>query len=105
MLEVDGQRVESAGEGDGAVAAAIKAVKAVVPHQAKLKLYQVAAVTAGTDAQAEVSVRLEEEGRIVAAQAADTDTVVASTRAYLNALNKLFVRRLKSAPEGSVLAG
>ena len=105
VLEVDGQRVESAGEGDGAVDASFKAVKAVVPHQAKLKLYQVAAVTAGTDAQAEVSVRLEEEGRIVAAQAADTDTVVASTRASLNALNKLFVRRLKSAPEGSVLAG
>jgi 2-isopropylmalate synthase len=54
------------------------------------------AVTDGTDAQATVSVRLEEAGRIVTAQAADTDTIVASVKAYVNALNKLMVRREKT---------
>ena len=69
-----------------------------MPNSARLALYQVHAVTEGTDAQATVSVRLEEDGKIVTGQSADTDTVVASTRAYVNALNKLMVRRLKSAP-------
>ena len=55
-------------------------------------------MTEGTDAQATVSVRLEEEGRIATGTAADTDTVVASARAYVNALNRLIVRRQKSAP-------
>ena len=62
-------------------------------------LYQVHAVTEGMDAQATVSVRLEEGGKIVTGQSADTDTIVASTKAYVNALNKLMVRRLKTAPE------
>ena len=57
------------------------------------------AVTEGTDAQAEVTVRLEENGRTVNGQAADTDTMVASVKAYVNALNKLLVKREKSAPE------
>ena len=63
-----------------------------MPHSARLALYQVHAVTEGTDAQATVSVRLEEDGKIATGQSADTDTVVASTRAYVNALNKLLVR-------------
>ena len=58
-----------------------------------LELYQVHAVTAGTDAQAEVSVRLSENGRAVTAKGADPDTLVASAKAYLGALNKLMVRR------------
>ncbi|NDD43762.1 MAG: 2-isopropylmalate synthase, partial [Rhodobacteraceae bacterium] len=56
-------------------------------------LYQVHAVTEGTDAQATVSVRMEENGNIATGQSADTDTVVASAKAYLNALNRLYVRR------------
>jgi 2-isopropylmalate synthase len=56
-------------------------------------LYQVHAVTEGTDAQATVSVRMEEDGNIATGQSADTDTVVASAKAYLNALNRLYVRR------------
>jgi 2-isopropylmalate synthase len=64
-----------------------------------LQLYQVSAVTEGTDAQATVSVRMEEDGRIVTGQSADTDTIVASVKAYVNALNKLIVRRQKSAPD------
>jgi 2-isopropylmalate synthase len=51
------------------------------------------AVTEGTDAQATVSVRMEEDGNIATGQSADTDTVVASAKAYLNALNRLYVRR------------
>ena len=68
------------------------------PHEAKLQLFQIHAVTAGSDAQAEVTVRLEENGRTVNGQGADTDTMVASARAYVNALNKLLVKREKSAP-------
>ena len=80
--------------------AAFKAVEALVPHQATLELYQVHAVTEGTDAQATVSVRMREAGKIVTAQSSDTDTVVASCRAYVHALNKLLVRREKTKPVG-----
>ena len=73
-------------------------MQSLVPHDARLALYQVHAVTEGTDAQATVSVRMEEDGKIATGQSADTDTVVASTQAYVNALNKLLVRRLKTAP-------
>ena len=74
------------------------AVKMLFPHSATLQLYNVHAVTEGTDAQATVSVRMEESGKIVVGQSADTDTVVASAKAYVNALNKLLVRREKTAP-------
>jgi 2-isopropylmalate synthase len=97
-LSIDGTEHEVHATGDGPVDAAFNAVKMLVPHSARLQLYQVHAVTEGTDAQATVSVRMEEDGKIVTGQSADTDTVVASTRAYINALNKLLVRRLKTAP-------
>ena len=98
VLAIDGVEHKVHATGDGPVDAAFNAVKSLVPHTARLALYQVHAVTEGTDAQATVSVRLEEEGKIVAGQSADTDTIVASTKAYVNALNKLMVRRLKTAP-------
>jgi 2-isopropylmalate synthase len=82
--------------GDGPVDAAFNAVKMLYPHKARLQLYQVQAVTEGTDAQATVSVRLEENGAIATGQSADTDTIVASVRAYVNALNRLILRREKS---------
>ncbi|MEM9094961.1 MAG: alpha-isopropylmalate synthase regulatory domain-containing protein, partial [Pseudomonadota bacterium] len=104
MLEIDGKDHQKTADGDGPVDAAFNAVKALVPHTARLKLYQVHAVTDGTDAQATVSVRLEEDGKIVVGQAADTDTIVASARAYVNALNKLLVRRDKSAPAEPIAA-
>ena len=63
-----------------------------------MQLYQVHAVTQGTDAQAEVTVRLEENGKTVNGKGADTDTMVASSKAYINALNKLLVKREKTAP-------
>ena len=79
--------------GNGPVDAIFKAIRDLVPHDAKLELYQVHAVTEGTDAQAEVSVRLSEGGRSVTARGADPDTLVASAKAYLGALNKLVARR------------
>ena len=97
-LVIDGVERSVEATGDGPVDATFQAVKALAPNTARLALYQVHAVTEGTDAQATVSVRLEEDGKIVTGQSADTDTVVASARAYVNALNKLLVRRLKTAP-------
>ncbi|MEL6953447.1 MAG: 2-isopropylmalate synthase [Pseudomonadota bacterium] len=83
-------------QGDGPVDAAFNAVNTLFPNQAVLQLYQVHAVTEGMDAQATVTVRVEEDGRIATGQSADTDTVVASVRAYVNALNRLIVRREKT---------
>jgi 2-isopropylmalate synthase len=97
-LRIDGTIKSCKASGDGPVDAAFKAIRELFPHDARLLLYQVHAVTAGTDAQAEVTVRLEENGRSVNGQGADTDTMVASVKAYLNALNKLLVKREKSAP-------
>ncbi|MGH2340548.1 2-isopropylmalate synthase [Segnochrobactraceae bacterium EtOH-i3] len=104
-MEVDGRHITKEATGSGPVDATFNAVKAVVPHEAKLALYQVHAVTEGTDAQAEVSVRLEEEGKMVTGRSADVDTLVASAKAYVSALNKLAVRRLKTAPEALKVAG
>ncbi len=101
-MEVDGEIVETKSTGDGPVDATFNAVKALFNHSARLQLYQVSAVTEGTDAQATVSVRMEEDGRIATGQSADTDTVVASAKAYINALNRLLVRREKSAPGADV---
>ena len=94
---VDGVGIHVESEGDGPVDAAFRAVDKVFPHKAKLLLYDVHAVTEGTDAQATVSVRLEEEGKIVVGQANDTDTILASTKAYVSALNNLGIRRSKTA--------
>ena len=74
------------------------------PHEVNLLLYNVHAVTEGTDAQATVSVRIEEKGKTTVGQAADTDTLVASANAYLNALNKLIIKRTKTAPDQSISA-
>ena len=104
VLEVDGKDHTTQATGDGPVDATFNAVKALFDHTARLQLYQVHAVTEGTDAQATVSVRMEEDGRIATGQSADTDTVVASAKAYINALNRLIVKREKTAP-GSDTAG
>jgi 2-isopropylmalate synthase len=92
-LEVDGRHQTAEAKGDGPVDATFNAIKAIVPHEARLPLFQVHAVTEGTDAQAEVSVRLEENGKAVTGRGADTDTLVASARAYVSALNKLTLKR------------
>jgi 2-isopropylmalate synthase len=91
-LQVDDRIVVEEQEGNGPVDATFNVIKALVPHEAVLELYQVHAVTEGTDAQAEVSVRLSADNRSVTARAADPDTLVASAQAYLGALNKLMSR-------------
>jgi len=96
VMTVDGEEKSTEATGDGPVDATFNAVKAIFAHDARLQLYQVHAVTEGTDAQATVSVRMEEDGRIVTGQSADTDTVVASAKAYVHALNRLLVRREKT---------
>jgi 2-isopropylmalate synthase len=98
-LDIDGKTAMSEAEGNGPVDAVFNAIKELVPHQATLQLYQVHAVTAGTDAQAEVSVRLEENGKTVTARGADPDTLVASARAYLGALNRLLLKRERTMPD------
>jgi len=98
-LEVYGEIKKTSETGDGPVDAIFKCIKKLYPHEVKLQLYQVHAVTEGTDAQATVSVRIEEKGKTTVGQAADTDTLVASANAYLNALNKMIIKRNKTAPE------
>jgi len=96
-LDIDGNQQTVHATGNGPVDAIFAAIHMLVPHTAKLELYQVQAVTEGTDAQAEVSVRLAEDGRMVTGRGADTDTMVASARAYVAALNKLMLKRQKTA--------
>jgi 2-isopropylmalate synthase len=98
-LNIDGRTAIEECEGNGPVDATFNCIKALVPHDAELELYQVHAVTEGTDAQAEVSVRLSENGKSVTAKGADPDTLVASANAYLGALNKLMVKRQRGKPE------
>ena len=95
-LDVDGERHTRTVIGNGPVDATFNAIQAICPHEAALELYQVHAVTQGTDAQAEVTVRLNEAGLTVNGQGADHDTLVASARAYVNALNKLMLKREKA---------
>ena len=88
-LIIDEQSKQVTSQGVGSVDAIFKAIKALVPHTAKLKLYQVHGVTQGTDAQAEVTVRLTDGTRIINGHGADTDTLVASAKAYIDALCRL----------------
>jgi len=101
-LSVDGVDHQVTALGDGPVDAAFKAIKMVVKHEARLQLYQVHAVTEGTDAQATVTVRMEEHGLIVTGESSDTDTVVASAKAYASALNRLLMRREKAGPNADI---
>jgi len=88
-LEIEGKVHKATSEGDGPVDAAFKAINSLVEPNGKLLLYAVNAITAGTDAQGEVTVRLQDAGRIVNGQGKDTDIVVASAKALISALNKL----------------
>ncbi len=101
-LDLDGKHATVQSSGNGPVDATFNCIKALVPHEATLELYQVHAVTEGTDAQAEVSVRLSENEKSVTAKGADPDTLVASAKAYLGALNKLMVKRQRNKPEAMV---
>ncbi|WP_332672706.1 2-isopropylmalate synthase [Aromatoleum sp.] len=88
-VSVDGQETRTSAEGSGPVDAAFKAIETFANSGTELLLYSVNAITTGTDAQGEVTVRLAKEGKVVNGQGADTDIIVASAKAYLNALNKL----------------
>jgi 2-isopropylmalate synthase len=103
-LIVAGEVRSGVAGGDGPVDAIFNAIRLLYPHPASLQLFQVSAVTEGTDAQAKVSVRLEEDGRTVTGKGADTDTMVAAAYAYVNALNKLLVKRKKTMPEALTIA-
>ena len=92
-LAIDGAHHTVQSSGNGPVDATFAAIQKLVPHKGKLALYQVHAVTEGTDAQAEVSVRLESETRSFTGRGADTDTLVASAKAYISALNKLLLKQ------------
>ena len=97
-LEIDGVVQQADAVGDGPVDATFNAIRLLFPHEARLLLFSVGAVTEGTDAQAKTTVRLEEGGKMVDGQGADTDTIVASARAYVHALNKLLVKRARTEP-------
>jgi 2-isopropylmalate synthase len=98
-MKIDGKEVQTSAKGNGPVDAIFNAIRALFPHEAELPLYQVHAVTGGTDAQAEVTVKLEQDGVSARGQSADVDTMVASARAYIYALNKLLRKNEKTARE------
>ena len=99
-LAVDGAEQRAEADGGGPVDAAFRAVEAIVSSGAELLLYSVNAITSGTDAQGEVTVRLRRDGRIVNGQGADTDIVIASVKSYLNALNNLDQETHRRHPQG-----
>ena len=88
-MEIDGKKVKEAGFGDGPVDAAFKTIAKITGTKSKLLKYSVNSITGGTDAQGEVSVRLEENDHIVTGHGAHTDIILASAKAYINALNRL----------------
>jgi 2-isopropylmalate synthase len=98
-LAVNGSEKQAGAPGSGPVDAAFKAIDSVAGSQGQLLLYSVNNITSGTDSQGEVTVRLERGGRIVNGHGADTDIVIASAKAYLNALNKLIVPAQRTHPQ------
>lgn len=98
-LRVDDEEQQAHSEGGGPVDAAFKAIESIINSGADLQLYSVNNITSGTDSQGEVTVRLEKGGRIVNGQGADTDIVIASAKAYINALNKILAAAERAHPQ------
>ncbi len=98
-LAVDGQEHTASAPGSGPVDAAFMAIESILQTGTTLTLYSVNAITSGTDAQGEVTVRVEKGGRIVNGQGADTDIVIASAKAYINALNKVLAPAERAHPQ------
>ncbi len=98
-LRVDGEEKQGHSEGGGPVDAAFKAIETIINSGSDLQLYSVNNITSGTDSQGEVTVRLEKGGRIVNGQGADTDIVIASAKAYINALNKIMAADVRAHPQ------
>ena len=99
VMSIAGTEQQADSQGGGPVDATFKAIEQIVNSGAELQLYSVNNITSGTDAQGEVTVRLSKNGRIVNGQGADTDIVVASAKAYLNALNKLHSKLQRAHPQ------
>jgi 2-isopropylmalate synthase len=99
VVSENGAEKKSEAQGSGPVDASFKAIEALVASGAELLLYSVNNITTGTDSQGEVTVRLARDGRIVNGQGADTDIVVASAKAYINALNKLHSKEQRLNPQ------
>ena len=102
MLSIDGKEMGLTAAGGGPVDAAFKAIRQLTGVDADLQLYSVNNITSGTDAQGEVTVRLNEDGRIINGQGADTDIVIASAKAYVNGINRLLAREQRAHPQGDV---
>lgn len=98
-LRVNSEEKHGSSEGGGPVDAAFKAIETIVNSGTDLQLYSVNNITSGTDSQGEVTVRLEKAGRIVNGQGADTDIVIASAKAYINALNKILAKAERAHPQ------
>lgn len=101
VLNVEGAEQKAQSEGSGPVDAVYKAIENIINSGAVLELYSVNAITSGTDSQGEVTVRLERGGRIVNGLGADTDIVIASAKAYINALNALHNQVERKHPQGA----
>jgi len=102
VVMIDGEEVSDTAEGGGPVDAAFKAIKKLTEIDAALQLYSVNNITTGTDSQGEVTVRLKQDERIINGQGADTDIVIASAKAYVNAINRLLDREERAHPQGDV---
>ena len=98
-LKIDGEEVSAEADGGGSVDAVFSAIKNIVDDHGTLELYSVNAITSGTDAQGEVSVKLEKGGRQVYGSGSDPDIVIASANAYLDALNKLAMASEREHPQ------
>jgi len=98
-LRIDNKELTDNADGGGVVDASMKAIEKLVQSEATLELYSVNNITNGTDAQGEVTIRLEKGGRIVNGLGADTDIVIASAKAYINALNKLLSEKKRQHPQ------
>jgi len=95
QLEMDGKQMRTAELGDGPVDATLKAIRKLTKTKAKLLHYNVGSITGGTDAQGEVTVRLEEGGRTAIGRGSSTDIIEASAKAYIHALNRLQMKKEK----------
>jgi 2-isopropylmalate synthase len=98
-LWVEGEEKQASASGGGPVDASFKAIETLINSGTELQLYSVNNITSGTDSQGEVTVRLQLGGRIVNGQGADTDIVIASAKAYVNALNKIIQREKRAHPQ------
>ena len=95
-IDINKEKKMTKSSGNGPVDATFNAIKELTSSSYRLKLYQVHAITAGTDAQGEVTVRLEDDELSSQAKGSDPDIIVASAKAYINALNRMIFKKSKS---------